>query len=102
MRYKSNKLRKLEKERKSIFTDNLKCCIICNEPASDINEIFMGRNRLNSIKHNLCIPLCRKCHQKYHLDRKMQLYWMKRAQIEFETHHSQEEWMKIFLRNYKD
>jgi hypothetical protein len=102
MKYKRNKLKELEKSRKSIFTDDLKSCIMCNEPATDINEIFMGRNRLNSMKYNLCIPLCRRCHQKYHLERATQLYWMRKAQIEFEKTHSFEDWMKIFLRNYKD
>lgn len=102
MKYKRNKLKKLENSRKSIFTEDLEHCIMCNEKAVDINEIFMGRNRQNSMKYNLCIPLCRNCHNKYHLQRPIQLHWMRLAQTTFEKNHSHEEWMKIFLRNYKD
>lgn len=102
MKYKRNKLKNLEKQRKSIFTDDLEHCIICGENATDINEILMGRNRQNSMKYNLCIPLCRNCHNKYHLQRPVQLYWIRLAQTEFEKTHSREEWLKIFYKNYKD
>ena len=77
MKHKSSKLRKLESNRTSILTNDLDHCIICKSQANDINEIFMGRNRLNSIKYGLCIPLCRECHNKYHNDRNMQLFWMR-------------------------
>lgn len=102
MKYKRNKLKNLEKQRKSIFTEDLEHCIICGEKATDINEILMGRNRQNSMKYDLCIPLCRSCHNKYHLQRPVQLYWIRLAQTEFEKTHSREEWLKIFYKNYKD
>lgn len=99
---KSNKITKLEKERFSILTDNLDECFICQRPRDDINEIFMGRNRQNSMRWGLCIPMCRKCHQEYHIDRDMQLYFMKMAQIKFEETYPDVNFVKIFLRNYKD
>lgn len=99
---KSNKILKLEKNRISIFTDDLSHCILCNQPDVDINEIFPGRNRQNSMKYGLCIPLCRKHHNQYHLQRSMQLQWMRLAQNEFEKTHTRDEWINIFLKNYKD
>lgn len=99
---KKSKLSKLEKDRFSIFTEDLSHCILCSSDDVDINEIFPGRNRINSMKYGLCIPLCRKHHNQYHLQRPMQLYWMRLAQNEFEKDHSHNEWMDIFLKNYKD
>ena len=96
MKRKTSKLRKLESSRYSIITDNLDKCICCNRNAEDINEIFMGRNRLNSIRYGLCIPLCRSCHTKFHNDREMQLYWMKIGLEHFLYTHTIEEFRDIF------
>ena len=79
MKYKTNKLNKLEKNRYSIIVNDMSRCCICGRPHPDINEVFGGRNRLNSIKYGLCIPLCRNCHIKYHNNRDTQLYFMKKA-----------------------
>lgn len=99
---KSNKVSKLEKNRFSILTDDLNRCFICDKQRDDINEIFMGRNRQNSMKWGLCIPMCRRCHNDYHKDRKMQEYFMKMGQEAFEKTYPNEEFIKIFLKNYKD
>jgi len=103
MKNKTNKLAKLEKNRFSILTEDLDHCLIhSNILADDINEVFMGRNRQNSMRWGLCIPLCRKCHEQYHVDRIMQVYFMKEAQIKFEKVYPNEDFTKIFLKNYKD
>ena len=96
MRRKTAKLTKLEKSRYSIITEDLYHCIECSNKASDINEIFMGRNRLNSIKNGLCIPLCRNCHTKYHNDRNMQLKWFKIGLDAYLKNHSIEEFRENF------
>ncbi len=96
MKYKTNKLRNLEKTRFSIITEVLSHCVECNKKAEDINEIFMGRNRLNSIKFGLCIPLCRSCHTKYHKDRELQLKWMKIGLNKFLEDHTIEEFQENF------
>ena len=96
MRQKTTKLKKLESDRYSIITDNLSKCICCSNKCDDINEIFMGRNRLNSIKYGLCIPLCRSCHTKYHNDREMQLYWMKIGLEAYLQEHTIEEFRDTF------
>lgn len=96
MKYKTNKLKKLENKRTSILTDDLDHCIVCGSPKEDINEIFLGRNRLNSIKYGLCIPVCRRCHQMYHNDRNMQLFYMKIGLTEFLKEHTKEEFQNTF------
>lgn len=99
MKNKSNKLAKLERHRFSILTDNLDNCIICGKPKQDLNEIYPGRNRQNSMRYGLVIPICRSCHRKYTNDRIMQLYWMKLGQEKFEEIYD-EDFLAIFRRNY--
>lgn len=56
MHNKSKKLTKLERNRASVFTDDLEHCYLCGKKKNDLHEIFGGRNRLNSIKYNLAFP----------------------------------------------
>lgn len=99
MKKKSSKLAKLERNRFSILTNNLDYCIICGKARQDLNEIYPGRNRQNSMKYGLVIPMCRSCHTKYTNDRNMQLYWMKLGQEKFEEMYK-EDFISIFKRNY--
>lgn len=99
MKKKSSKLAKLERNRFSILTNNLDYCIICGKTKQDLNEIYPGRNRQNSMKYGLVIPMCRSCHTKYTNDRNMQLYWMKLGQEKFEEMY-EEDFILIFKRNY--
>ena len=97
MKSKSKKQIKLEKSRYSVFTNNLDECIVCEMPKDDINEIFMGCDRTNSIKYGFCIPLCRKCHDEFHDNIKMQQLWINRCRQYFiEYYGSEEEFIKIF------
>lgn len=104
MKKKTNKLAKLERNRFSIFTDNLDICIECGKRATDMNEIYQGRNRQNSMRYGLCIPMCRSCHSFYTNNREMQLKWMIRGQEEWYKYfnYTYDDWMKIFRRNYID
>ena len=99
MKVKSKKLAKLERERFSIITDDLTKCIVCGMPKQDLNEIYPGRNRQNSMKWGLVIPMCRRCHTKYTNNREMQLYWMKLGQQAFEKTYDID-FIEIFKRNY--
>lgn len=96
MRNKRYKLVKLEKNRTSILTEDLEHCILCGANDPDINEIFMGRNRLNSIKYGLLIPLCRTHHQEYHNNRNLQMHYMKIGLDEFLKEHTKEEFQNSF------
>lgn len=68
LKQKTSKQAKLEKNRFSLFTDDLSKCYFCGKPKNDIHEIFGGRNRTTSMKYGLCLPICRSCHIKYQND----------------------------------
>lgn len=97
MKYKTNKQKKLEDSRFSVFTDNLEECIVCEKCKDDINEIFMGSDRSNSIIYGFCIPLCRTCHDEFHDNIKMQQLWIRRCKEYFINNYgTEEEFIKIF------
>lgn len=102
MKKKSLKLAKLEKSRWSLFTDDLETCIECGMTATDMNEIFRGRNRQNSMKWGLCIPMCRRCHShltdNIELETKWKIKGQKKAMEYYKM--SVEEFIEIFGMNY--
>ena len=98
---KSKKLAKLEKNRYSVFTDNLTSCYLCGRKKDDLHEIFSGRNRINSIKHGFILPLCRECHSLNQNNPFFNDYWHKQGQIYWEENiGTREEFIEIFRRNY--
>lgn len=65
MKFKTNKLKKLESSRFSILTDDTTHCYNCNGMYNlTWHELFEGRNRKLSMKYGCCIRLCIKCHQE--------------------------------------
>ena len=98
---KSNKLAKIEKNRYSVFTDNLINCYICGRKKDDLHEIFGGRNRRNSMKYGFILPLCRECHSLNQNNPFFNDYWHKQGQTYWEEYiGSREEFIKVFRRNY--
>lgn len=97
---KTNKLIKLEKERFSIFTDDLSHCILCGKKKEHLHEAIFGSNRLNSIKYGIVIPVCSKCHLECHKNSQLQRVWKAKAQIYFEKTYPDLDFIKIFGRNY--
>lgn len=100
MKYKTNKLLKKEKNRKSILTDNLDYCYVCGRPKTDINEIYEGAYRQSSIRYNCCIPMCRDCHSRFHLDRTFAIKIKRECQTKFESLYSYDLFMEVFKINY--
>lgn len=101
MHNKSKKLTKLEKNRKSVFTDDLEHCYLCGKKKNDLHEVFGGRNRINSIKFNFVLPLCRECHSNNQNNPIFNDYWHKQGQLYWEENiGSREEFIKVFRRNY--
>ena len=101
MRYKTYKLQKLEKTRKeSLFTQDMDHCYLCGLPKDDIHEIYQGKNRLNSIRYNLVIPLCRNCHSNLHNNYDLINTLRKQGQILFEQNYDID-FVSIFYKNYK-
>ncbi len=101
MKNKSNKLASLERNRKSIFTEDLEHCYLCGKKKNDLHEVFGGRNRINSIKYNFILPLCRECHSSNQNNVIFNDYWHKQGQLYWEENiGSREEFIKAFRRNY--
>lgn len=104
MKFKTNKLRQLEKNRYSVFYENLSVCCNCDGMMNITkHEIFEGRNRQNSMKFGFVLPLCVDCHRKLQDDIAFNDKWKKESQIYFETHiGTHEDFIEIFRRNYLD
>lgn len=102
MKNKSYKLSKLERNRWSLFTDDLDTCIICKMKATDMNEIFRGRNRQNSMKYGLCIPMCRRCHTSLTDNYELETEWKIKGQLKWMEYYNltEEDFIDIFKRNY--
>ncbi len=100
---KSAKLRKLEKNRFSLFSDNKDECMFCDN-TTDLtwHEIFRGKNRANSMKYGLCLRMCWKCHERWQEDKFFNDYWHKLGQQRFMQyyHKTKEEFREIFKRNF--
>lgn len=97
---RTNKQAKAEKNRKSIFTNDLNHCIICGKKRDNLHEVFFGRNRQLSIKYGLIIPLCLECHREIHRNIELQDVWHKKGQATFEKTYPELSFVEIFRKNY--
>ena len=100
MRNKTYKLKKLEKNRFSILTNDMEHCYICQSPFVEIHEIYGGKNRKVSMQNGLCVPLCHKHHEYVTLNADGSNYLKQKCQKVFEETHSREEFMKLIGRNF--
>lgn len=101
MKTKSSKLAKLEKNRFSVFTDNLDKCYLCPNKKDHLHEVFAGRNRQNSMKYGFVLPLCEKCHRKYQNDVLFNNKWYIICQKYFESNiGTRDEFIKVFRKNW--
>ena len=96
-------------KRYSIIVDDLTKCAECqNKGKMNLHEVFFGRNRQNSIKYGLVIPLCQKEHHNQieckgiHFDKELCDKWHKIGQEVFEKTYPELNFISIFRRNYKD
>lgn len=100
LKSKSKKLNKMERNRKSVFTNDLSKCIECGKSKEqikiDMHECLNGSNRFNSIKYDLVIPLCRFCHK----DKNILLKWKYKGQKYFVQKYGYDYYIKIFKINY--
>ena len=100
LRKRTNKLAKLEKNRFSLFTNNMNNCYFCTAKKDHIHEIFCGRNRQNSMRYGLCLPICKNCHNRYQNDFNFNEKWHKKGQAVFNIAYPNLNFIKIFGRNY--
>ena len=100
MKSKSSKLAKLERNRFSLFTDDLEHCIICGKKKDNIHEVIYGRNRINSMKYGLTIPLCNYHHRLIHSNSILANEYKKRGQAMFNKTYPDLKFEDIFRKNY--
>lgn len=102
LKTRTKKQAKLERNRFSILTNDLDHCVICGAKKDHLHEVFFGRNRINSIKYGLVIPLCTSHHVEIHKNREWQEYWHIIAQKRFMEyyHKSSDDFIGIFKINY--
>lgn len=97
-----NKVKKLERNRFSILTDNLDICYLCGRRKQHLHEVFFGRNRQLSMKYGCVVPLCFSCHEKVHndyaTDLKLKQECQKRYMKCYEV--DEEAFIKTFRTNY--
>lgn len=92
-------IKKLEKNRFSIITNNLNMCYLCGRKKDHLHEVFFGKNRINSMKYGCVVPLCSDCHHKVHcninIDRKLKKMFQRKFEEMYDI-----DFLKIFRRNY--
>ena len=100
MKQKTNKLKKLERKRYSILTDDMESCYICHKPAEDIHEIYCGAKRQTSMRNGFCVPLCRGHHIIVTNMKVTDNHLREICQRKFEENHTREEFIALVGRNY--
>lgn len=101
MKNKSSKLAKLEKNRFSVFTDNLDKCYLCPNKKDHLHELIAGRNRQNSMKYGFVLPICWKCHERYQNDAIFNNKWYIICQKYFEDHiGTRDDFISIFRESW--
>lgn len=102
LKNRTSKQTKLERNRFSILTSDLEHCVLCGVKKDNLHEVCFGRNRGNSIKYGLVIPLCSSHHAEIHRNKEWQDYWHIVAQKRFMEyyHKSIDEFTEIFKINY--
>lgn len=107
LKQKTYKLAKMERERFSLFTDDLDHCIICGKSPINKHEIFFGaKNRQKSIQYGLVIPLCTAEHHNQvgctgiHFDKALREKWQIKGQKKFQEVYPDLDFLEIFGKNY--
>lgn len=100
MKKKSNKLRKLENSRFSLFDDPNKCHYCKSNYNLTWHEIYSGRNRQNSMKYGLCLRLCINCHRLLQDNNGFNNQWHIEGQLKFNEVYPDLDFLSIFRINY--
>lgn len=100
MKQKTARLQKLERERFSILTTDLKHCYLCGASPVDLHEIYNGGSRQTSMRNGFVVPLCRRHHQQAHSIIEIGNDLKIICQQKFEETHTRQEFMDLIHRNY--
>ena len=102
MKSKSSKILKLEKNRKSILTNNLDVCIFCGMPKDHLHEVYFGKNMQLSMDYGCVVPLCFNHHHLVHNNHTLDNKLKQKMQESFEKTYPTLDFIAIFGRNYKE
>ena len=105
LKSRTNKQSKREKERFSIiYPDLTKCCICGSNSNINKHEVFYGKNRQNSIKYGLVIPLCLNHHtgdNGIHYDNELNIFYKRLAQKKWESiYGNRNDFLNVFGRSW--
>ena len=100
LKTRTSKLAKLERNRTSLFTDDMEHCFICGSKSEHLHEVFQGAFRQRSMNKKMVLPLCSFHHDEIHKNIELSLYWKRLCQQKFEESHTRDEFIKIFGRSY--
>jgi len=90
-----------QKQRFSIIYQNLNNCVECgSNQAIELNEVFEGAKRGVSMENGFVMPLCNKCHRKFHSNREMALKYKKKFQTQYEKTHTRDEFLNLIHKSY--
>lgn len=96
------KLRKKRALNNKVINELRRCAVCHRMRYCDTHEIFGGKNRQISIRHELQVPLCRNCHflvtNKICIDE--ELIWKRDCQRKFEQHNTREDWLALIGENF--
>lgn len=97
----------MKKFPKSIITDRMNECLVCGSYANiQVHHIFAGKNRSNSTKYGLVVPLCMYHHTGSNIavhgknGHKLDMELKQLGQKAFEWEHTREEFIERFGKNY--
>jgi hypothetical protein len=97
----------MKKYPKSIITDRMNECLICGSYANiQVHHIFAGKNRSNSTKYGLVVPLCMYHHTGSNISvhgkngHKLDMELKQLGQKAFEWKHTREEFIERFGKSY--
>lgn len=89
---------------KSIIQDDMTCCYVCGRYGTETHHIFFGNpNRKLSDRYGLVIGLCAEHHRGntgVHQSRELDIAMKQVGQRAFKHHYPNEDFMKIFGKNY--
>ncbi len=104
IKQKSSKLTKLERNRYSVFIDDLKTCFYANKECFGSitkHELFSGRNRQRSMKYGFVIPLCEYHHSTLQEDESFNQYWHDRCRDYWLSYYGElDEFIRMFGKSY--
>ena len=101
---RTSKLAKLERNRYSVFTNDLSNCFYHNKECYGTitkHELFAGRNRQRSMKYGFVIPLCHYHHSSVQNNAVLNQYWHNRCRNYWlKNYGNLDQFIKVFGKSY--